>query len=304
MKKFLLLLLPLLLSADISSWKLFEGKKSFEHIEFLDAKVLRFDKIGKEKFFGISALEYDKKTHTLYMLSDRSRLFWFDLEIKNGKLLSLKPKKSCRLQKPNGKYFFRWQSDSEGLVKRGRYFYASYEGIYPQIKKFNSQCREVGRIKLAKVLRNYRNYQGKNRGLESLDIVRGYGFVTAPEKRLKKTHDGWHSLYNSRGKICEFKLDDKKLSLVDIESDGKGSVIGLFRRLDAMNLGFVVALKKIKLQKSKCKVQNLATLKSVNHDHIDNFEGITKVGKNLYVMISDDNDNFFEETLLVLFKVK
>jgi hypothetical protein len=37
--------------------------------------------------------------------------------------------------------------------------------------------------------------------------------------------------------------------------------------------------------------------------HIDNFEGLTKVGKNLYLMVSDDNESIFQKTLFVLFEL-
>ena len=170
----ILLLLPVLLFGGVSEWKLFDKNREFKKIKFLDAKVLNYSKIGSEKFFGISALEYDKKSNILYMLNDRSRLFKFKLKIKDKKIASLKPFFSCRLKNQNGKYFFLWQSDSEGISKRGDYLYISFEGQYPRIKKFNSSCKQVGVAYLAKDLLNYRNYRGKNRSLESLEYVKGY----------------------------------------------------------------------------------------------------------------------------------
>ena len=37
---------------------------------------------------------------------------------------------------------------------------------------------------------------------------------------------------------------------------------------------------------------------------IDNFEGLTRVAPHRYLMVSDDNDNFFQKTLLIYFEVK
>jgi hypothetical protein len=295
--------LPLFLYAGVSDWKLFDEKREFKKIKFLDAKVLRYSKIGSEKFFGISALEYDKKSDVLYMLSDRSRLFKFKLKIKDKKIAELKPFFSCRLKKRNGKYFFLWQSDSEGISKRGKYLFISFEGQYPRIKKFDSSCKQVGVAYLAKELLDYRNYKGKNRSLESLEYVKGYGLLTTPEYSLKRQKKGWHGIYNYKGEVCRFKNSDEKLAVVDFEYDGKGNLITLFRKLNFFKMGFTIEIKKIKLQSGICQVKNLATLDSEKLDRIDNFEGITKVGKNLYLIVSDDNDNFFEETLLVLFEV-
>jgi len=301
--KILFLLIPLFLYGGMQEWKLFNEKKEFKKIKFLDAKVLYFDKIAGEKFFGISALEYDPKTKVLYMLNDRSRLFQFYLKVEDKKIKELKPITSCRLKNYHDKYFFLYLSDSEGISKRGDYFFISYEGVYPQIKKFDKNCKQVGRAYLAKSLKNYRNYKSKNKSLESLEYVKGYGLLTSPEYSLKRQKDGYHGVYNYQGEVCKFKNEDDKLALVDFEYDDKGSLIALFRKLDISNLGFIISLKRIKLQKGICKVEELATLKSSECDSVDNFEGITKVGKNLYLMVSDDNDNFFEKTLLVLFEV-
>ncbi len=294
------IVLTLLFSLSLYSFSITE--KKFKNIEFLDTKVLSFEKVGNEKFFGISALEYDKKRKLLYMLSDRARLFTFKLNIKNNKIASLKPIGSCRLKNLRGKNFFLYQSDSEGISRVGDSFYISFESSHPKILRFKN-CKQVGSVKLPKILRSYKNYQGKNRTLESLEYNKKFGLITSPEKRLKKTKKGWHTIFNSNGKVCSFEKDDK-MSLVDFESDKDENLIGLFRRLDISSLGFVVNLKKIYLKKGVCKTKDLATLKTKDGDNIDNFEGIVRVDKNLYLMVSDDNDNFFEKTLLTLFLLR
>ncbi len=295
------IVLALFFSLSLFSFTITE--KKFKDIEFLDTKVLSFDKIGGQRFFGISALEYDKKKKLLYMLSDRARLFTFKIDIKGKKIISLKPFSSCRLKNIYGKNFFLYQSDSEGISRIGDSFYISFEGTHPRVLRFK-KCKQVGSVRIPKILRSYRNYiGGKNRALESLENNIKFGLITAPEKRLKKTKKGWHTIFNSSGKVCKFQKDDK-MSLVDFESDENGDLIGLFRKLDFSSLGFIIKLKKISLRKGICKTKELATLKTKDGDNIDNYEGIVRVGKNLYLMISDDNDKFFEKTLLTLFVVR
>jgi hypothetical protein len=68
----------------------------------------------------------------------------------------------------------------------------------------------------------------------------------------------------------------------------------------------VTSLVSVNLKKCKkgiCKSKLLAKLDSFKGWHIDNFEGLTKVDKNRYLMVSDDNGNFFQKTLLVFFEV-
>ena len=56
-------------------------------------------------------------------------------------------------------------------------------------------------------------------------------------------------------------------------------------------------------KKRVCQSELLAKLDSIKGWHIDNFEGLCKVGKNRYLMISDDNGSLFQKTLLVLFEI-
>jgi len=71
---------------------------------------------------------------------------------------------------------------------------------------------------------------------------------------------------------------------------------------------FVITLKKVYLNQCKnkekmCKSELLIKMNSHQGWSIDNFEGLAKVGKHRYVMVSDDNGNFFQQTLLIYFEV-
>ncbi|HIO90410.1 MAG TPA: esterase-like activity of phytase family protein [Campylobacterales bacterium] len=287
-----------------SDWKLFDEKKEFKKIEFLDAKVLNISSIGGENFFGISGLAYDKKRKTLFMLNDRSRLFKFKVEIKDKKIVSLKPLEVCRLKNHNGKNFFLYQSDSEGITLLHDKLFISFEGSYPKIREYDKDCKYRRTMYMASDLKNAKNYQGKNRALESLVYHTKYKLLTSPERPLKKMEDGYMGIYNYKGLVCKYKMSDPKSSVVEYETLGDGNLLALFRRVYFPSLNFDISLKKIYLQKGRCRVEEIATLKDSEGANLDNFEGLTKIDKNLYLMISDDNDNFFEETLLVLFELR
>jgi len=67
-------------------------------------------------------------------------------------------------------------------------------------------------------------------------------------------------------------------------------------------------LTKVHLDKCNalriCKSETLAKLDSADGWRLDNSEGLTRVDKNRYLMVSDDNENIFQKTLLVLFEIK
>ena len=86
-----------------------------------------------------------------------------------------------------------------------------------------------------------------------------------------------------------------------------GNLLVLERSFTDFMDPFVITLKKVYLgrckQNSLCKSEILIKMNSHKGWDVDNFEGLARVGKNRYVMISDDNDNFFQRTLLIYFEV-
>jgi hypothetical protein len=85
-----------------------------------------------------------------------------------------------------------------------------------------------------------------------------------------------------------------------------GNLLVLERSFTGILNPFVVTLKKVYLNQCRgdnCRYKVLAKMNSHKGWAVDNFEGLTKVEKNRYLMISDDNDNFFQKTLLIYFEV-
>lgn len=80
----------------------------------------------------------------------------------------------------------------------------------------------------------------------------------------------------------------------------------LEREYDKKTLKGVIYLTKVYLDECNngvCNSKQLAKLESKKGYKIDNFEGLTKVAKNRYLMVSDDNESKFQKTLLVLFEI-
>ncbi|RUM66565.1 MAG: hypothetical protein DSZ05_04110 [Sulfurospirillum sp.] len=296
----------------------------YPKVEILDSKIVSFGRIGGEKFFGISALAYDPETGILYMLSDRSRLFGFKLRLKGEKIASLKPLFGTRLRDAYGHKYFVKKSDSEGmtLVKAdGRKLLLISFERYPRVTAFGlsgnarkapvrktlSDIRASLRLThLPKVLQNPRHYKKRNDMLESVTYTQKYGMITTPEKPLRKRKHDLHGIYNQEGKICDIR-NNGTYAITELETLPDGNLLALerdFRLKPALNI--LVRLRKIELDKKYhgiCKTKTLFEATSEEGWALDNFEGVTHLHDDLYLMVSDDNDNFFQKTLLVLFRL-
>lgn len=110
------------------------------------------------------------------------------------------------------------------------------------------------------------------------------------------------------GKKWHFKAEPEERSgVVAMEVMDDGNVLVLERSYSGVLNPMVITLKKVYLQSCQDKMcKSEVLLKMNNHKgwELDNFEGLARVGKNRYVMISDDGENVFQRTLLIYFEVE
>jgi len=279
-------------------------------IKILDQRQLVFQNINDVKFSEISDLAYYPKNQKLFMISDEGKLFIF--KAKFGKTIELlEPEDAVNLRKKNAKKFKKWRKDSEGLTldNRGRLI-ISFEGR-AKIGWFHKNSIQYGQMikkySLPKELQNPKNYRSRNKSLEALAWHPKFGVLTAAEWPLKKYHKKRQTVYALNGKKWHFKAEPEARSAISaMEVMDDGNLLVLERSFTGMLNPFVVTLKKVYLNKCKsgnCKTKVLAKMNSHEGWDVDNFEGLARVGKNRYVMISDDNDNFYQKTLLIYFEV-
>jgi hypothetical protein len=69
----------------------------------------------------------------------------------------------------------------------------------------------------------------------------------------------------------------------------------------------VITLRRLKLEKCNnlqlCETDILARFNGIDGWNLDNFEGITRVNDNQYLIVSDNNNNPFQSTIWVLFEI-
>ena len=284
------------------------NENKFDGITFLDQKILVFKEIGELKFSEISDIAYDQKARKLYLVSDEGKLFVFDA-LFSDKIETLNAVSGVTLVKKDGKTFRKWRHDSEGLALDNKgHLYASFEGR-AKIGRFDQKGRMVKTYILPKKLRDPKNYRSRNKSLESLVWHSKYGILTAAEWPLKHENKKDQTVYALNGDKWHFKAEAEQSSaVVAMEMMDDGNLLVMERSYSGLLKPFVVTLKKVYLnacrnKKQMCKSELLVKMNNHKGWAIDNFEGLAKVGKHRYVMVSDDNDNFFQKTLLIYFEV-
>jgi len=282
----------------------------FSNINILDQKQLMYDKIDGLKFSELSDLAYDKKTKTLYMVSDEGKLFTFHV-LFGDRITKFEPSGSVKLRKKHGKKFKKWRKDSEGMTLDGKgHLLLSFEGKAKVAwfhKNSEKQGQQIRKYTLPGELRASANYRSRNKSLEALAWHPRYGTLTAAEWPLKKYKKKKQTIYSLSGKKWHFQAEPEAKSAISaIEVMDDGNILVLERSFTGYLNPFVVTLKKVYLNRCKkgmCETKVLLKMDSHKGWAVDNFEGLARVGKNRYVMISDDNDNFFQKTLLIYFEV-
>jgi len=296
LKILLILNIPLFLFADIVSFSITPKEYHSRKVKILDAKKLNFSDVHE-----LSGLTYIKGH--LYAVSDQGILYLFDIKLEKDKIAALSLQKQYRLTNKNSEPFKKKKRDAESICIYKKGFLISFEGknrvLYCSVKG-----QKLKKMKLNVLLNDKRRYQDANKGLESVVYSKKYGILTAPELPLKGNNQNYHTIY-ARKKIWKFKA---KGAVTDITFMDTDRVIVLLREYSYFTRHRVTSLVRVNLNKcdnrSVCQSEILALLDSANGYKIDNFEGLTKVGKNKFLMVSDDNENFFQKTLLVLFEVK
>ncbi len=285
-------------------------QKVFQDIKILDQQQIFYDMIDGVTFAELSDLAYDKQTQTLYMLSDKGAIFAFDVFFSN-KIEKLIPKMAVKLKNKRGKRFKKWKRDSEGMTLDGKgHLVISFEGK-AKIAWFHKNSKHAGNLirkyKLPKILKKTNHYRSQNKSLEALAWHPKYRLLTATEWPLKQYHKKRQTIYALSGKKWHFKAEpEARSAVVAMEVMDDGNILILERSYTGVFSPFIITLKKVYINRCKqgiCQSRVLLKMNSHQGWKVDNFEGLAKVGKNRYVMISDDNENFFQKTLLIYFEV-
>ncbi len=261
-------------------------------IKIIDSKELKFKALKGIKFSEVSDLAYSHK-RGLYALSDKGFLYRLHLKIYKDKIDKVKLKKAFTLRDKHKENLGKEHKDSEGLTIYDDKLYISFEKkVRVEEFTFNGIAIKIEPIHIS--LMDIKNYKAKNKALEALAYHPKLGLITTPEVPL--FDQKYHTLY-TKNKTFNFK-QDAKISAIEIID--KNTLLVLERKKNNNNL-YTVFLKKVYINKCKndlCKSKMILELKNTQ-----NFEGLTKIEKDKYLMISDDAGKKKFKTVLLLVKI-
>lgn len=266
---------------------------------------------------GLSGLAWDNANNLLYAINDKGLLYYLQPIFEKGILKDVTVLKNFSLLNARQKKL-RWEYiDSEGAVlvpakesqSGNPELLVSFEQM-PRIVRYSLEGKWLGEITLPEDLRYPENYRSNNRMLESVTIHPKLGILTVPERPLEITDINTLKIYTMNGATWEIPhYIVPKSGVTDMDVFEDGSLLVLERSFTGLTEPLIISLRRVWINeecengKSICKIEQLAVFNNSEGWDIDNFEGLTRHHGNFFLMVSDDNSNFFQKTLLTYFEV-
>lgn len=257
----------------------------------------------------LSALAWDDDEQLLYALSDKGYLFHLRPEFRNDALVNIALQSAVPLAELGiGKPLRR--ADTEGMdILNGRNgrkgdaeLLVSFER-QPRIVRYRPDGKAIGELALSAPLTNADAYRSPNRGLESVCADPSLGVLTTPEEPLDSDGQGTR-IFSLSGKSWRYPLS-AEFGITAMECLGGGRVLVLERVFGITRRAISLKLVQLpdKPPAQALRPTNVVTLDAGQGHRLDNFEGLAHHKDRRFFMISDDNDLFVQQTLLLYFEL-
>ena len=263
----------------------------------------------------LSGIAWDLDEKILYAVSDEGYLYHLKLLISDNQLKSVEVIFATTLKDRKGYSLSGKYADSEGLSlvngsngKKGdSQLIISFENK-PRVSYYSPKGKYLHKEKLPKKLKKRKYYRNKNKALESVAYHPKYGVLTASEYPLKESDLKVQTIYSSSGKEWHFSASpDKNSAITGLEVLPDGDVLILERAYSVPWVPIVINLKRLHVDECDkshyCKTDIIAHFTGADGWQLDNFEGLSHYKDNQYIIVSDDNANILQKTLMLLFEI-
>lgn len=303
---------PISLADQISPGDAYAG------IRLLGALRLARAEIDGLRLCGLSGLAWDEDAGLLYAISDMGNLFHLRPEFDGqGFLSGMRPVAAYPLRDVADAPVRPPFDDSEGLAIRNgdngvpgdAELLVSFE-VKPRVVRYSPKGEWRGEETLPALLRDVRNYRDSNQALESVTLDPRWGVLVGTEVPLRNAPAGQIRIFASGGRFWNYPLGSAPDSaLVAMEALPDGGLLTLERAFVNPLRPLVISLRRTELpapgtEQTLLKVADVATFDSSRGWLLDNFEGLTRYRDQRFFMISDDNCNAWQTTLLVHFELR
>ncbi len=304
---------PISLADQVGSGDVYAGIRLLGALRLADAEI------DGLRLCGLSGLAWDEDAGLLYAISDKGVLFHlrpaFD---EHGYLTGIRPVAAYPLRAAAGAPLRAPFDDSEGLAIRNgdnqrpgdTELVISFEEK-PRVVRYGPKGEWRGEETLPSLLRDVRNYRDPNQALEAVTLDPRWGVLVGSETPLRNDPDRQIRIFASNGRFWNYPLGSAPGSaLVDLVTLPDGGLLTLERAFVNPLRPLVISLRRTEplpapgTDQTLLKVADVAAFDSSRGWLLDNFEGLTRYRDQRFFMVSDDNCNTWQATLLVHFELK
>jgi hypothetical protein len=285
---------------------------SIDKIKILSVVRLFTTSKNNQDLVELSALAWSEDENILYALSDHGALFHFKPEFDDTGLSDIQLLDAFPLMGTSGEDLSYPWSDSEGLYLRngnnGRQgddeLLVSFE-LKPRLQWHQPDGRFIKNEALPEWLEDKSNYYKRHKALESVTIHPEYGVITAPELPMEDADWQLLTLYQGDGGELTTSRDAQEdMSICAIETLPAGDLLILERRHSLLAPTWTTRLTKLSTGRGAELERDLvASITVGDRMPVDNYEGLTRHIGNRYFIVSDNNEHFMQQTLLVYFEM-
>nr|WP_321455671.1 esterase-like activity of phytase family protein [uncultured Cohaesibacter sp.] len=299
---------PIHVNAEVlnSLGHLSAGRQTYGKLDWIGGLKLSSDEAAFGGFSGLAFLEQGR----FLAISDRGAALSASLAFEEGRPVAIKDA-SMGFLPGLGPEVVQWRRDSEGLTLRGSEAFVSFEGdtrVTRYSLKGNVFERFLERLPLSRAIDAAT--QG-NRGLEAIATIPeaspfSGGFVLLSEKPQSGRVVGW---IIGKGPIQAFSLPQSGNLLVSDAAFTKAGDLVILERNFSLLGGLVVQMRRILASDFHAGEMSRTDLlfRANLGDGIDNMEALDiqpmADGGSLFSLMSDDNFNMLQDTLLLQFSL-
>ncbi len=297
---------------ETTHFTLFDGEQAGT-ARVLDSLLLRGEAVDGLPLVELSDLAWDRRNRRLYLVSDDGYLFVARVAFERDRLKSLRFVAAHRLRDRRGRALRGDAADAEGLAIAGWDARGEPELLVSfehgaRILRYSAEGRWLERLRLPKPLRRAKAYRGKNHQLEALAWHPRFGVLTAAERALKRDRKRIQRVFSLDGRSWRFPAwRRKKAAITAIEVTADGNLLLLERAWAGIPSPVHIGLRKLYLlerpEGGETRVESLAAWSTGDGWRLDNFEGLTRLDADRYLLVSDNNEALLQNSLLVLIEL-
>ena len=249
----------------------------------------------------ISGLAWDSQSQRLYAVSDQGRFYVLRLEAAQAGSLRITPLSAVRIRAFDGTAV---RIDAEGMaIRRGtsnevEFLVASERE--QRLWRIDTEGRVLGEEALPATLSGAMPRHGKNKGMESVALTVDGQLVVAFEGPAET---GLHVAFGPKRQWRWRTVSGAETRVKDMAVGPEGSFYWLERE-ESGTLGTRVHVRS--LSPAQCPEPDLCAVKEIgvlpHFGGSGNFEGLTHLGDNLWLAVSDEGQKSGRVAVFVLFR--